>query len=602
MMPRNVGDKQKIQNEKRIPIMQIPRNEHPRPDRKREDWLCLNGTWDFEIDDARVGVAKRFYERPSLEGKIVVPFCPESKLSGLAHTDFINAVWYRRALEIPAAWAGKRILLHVDACDHTTTVYVNGKSVGTHVGGYTPFAFDVTDYLAESGNYVTIYAEDDMRSDKQLLGKQSSAFHSYGCHYTRTTGIWQTVWLEAVESVHVTSYKIYANITAPAVTIETICSGAAVGATLRVIASYEGREMGVAETVVNGESTTVTIALAERHLWEVGCGRLYDLRFELTQGGKTDVMDGYFGLREIGLSKERGLQINGKSVYGRFVLDQGFYPDGIYTAPSDEALIYDIETAMACGFNGARLHQKVFEPRYLYHADRLGYMLFDETGNWGFNHTDFAHLQYFLPAWLEEMERDFSHPAVIGWCPFNETWDKYGKQQSIELIDAVYDITKALDKTRIVIANSGSYPTTRTDVHDVHDYEQDPATFRGFYAEIEKGLIRDQLYRMDPKRQHYNPVLPIFVSEYGGTRWVANVKEGDAWGYGVAVKTEEEYLARLEGLTDVLLETPAIFGYCYTQLTDVEQEVNGIMTYERKLKFPAESFRRIFGKGAWNEA
>ncbi|MBQ5633926.1 MAG: beta-galactosidase, partial [Clostridia bacterium] len=172
----------------------IPRNEHPRPDRHRESWLCLNGTWDFEIDNALVGKAKKFYERDSLDAKITVPFCPESRLSGVAHTDFMNAVWYRRDLDIPADWAGKRVIFHIDACDYKTTLYINGKKVGTHSGGYTSFQFDITDYLSPEGSYATIYAEDDLRSEKQVSGKQSHSLGSYGCYYTRTTGIWQTVW------------------------------------------------------------------------------------------------------------------------------------------------------------------------------------------------------------------------------------------------------------------------------------------------------------------------------------------------------------------------------------------------------------------------
>ena len=575
----------------------IPRCEHPRPDRKRDAWINLNGVWDFEIDNAKVGLEKRFFERDSLDMKINVPFTAEARLSGIGHTDFMYAVWYRRDISIPAEWKGKRVILHIDACDHTTTVFVNGKRAGKHKGGYTPFAFDITDLLAEEGNYVTVYAEDDVRSKKQFSGKQSSLLASHGCSYTRTTGIWQTVWLEAVETAHIESYKIFANVTDSSVTIETITNPASAGACLKITAYYEGKEMGSAETTVNSTSSTVKINLAEKHLWEVGCGRLYDLRFELSKDGKTDVLCGYFGLREVILSKEKGLQINGKTVFGRFVLDQGFYPEGVITAPSDADLIYDIEASMACGFNGARLHQKVFEPRFLYHADRLGYMVFGEAGNWGFDHTEFENLQYFLTEWLEEVERDFSHPSLIGWCPFNETWDKDGKKQSIPLIDAIYDITKAIDKTRPVIANSGSFPTSRTDVHDVHDYEQDPEKFRYNYSEIGDGIVRDQLYRRDPKRQVYNTALPVFVSEYGGIKWVMS-SDATAWGYGKSVTTEDEFFTRLEGLTDALLENPYIFGYCYTQLTDVEQEQNGVMTYDRHLKFPAEKFRAVFAKKA----
>ena len=575
----------------------IPRCEHPRPDRKRDAWINLNGTWDFEIDQAKSGMFKEFQKRDSLDGKITVPFSPESVLSGIGHTDFINAVWYRRDIDIPESWKDKRVIFHIDACDYATTVYVNGKKVGDHRGGYISFQFDITDYLKDSGNYVTVYAEDDIRSEKQVSGKQSHPLYSKGCYYTRTTGIWQTVWMEAVEPAYTKSYKVFANISEPSVSLEVQVNDAAVGGKLTVKASYEGKAMGEAVSEISSLDVPVHVALAEKHLWEVGNGRLYDLTFEVEKDGTVDVMNGYFGLREVALTRADGLQINGKTVFGRFVLDQGFYPDGIITAPSDDALIFDIKASMACGFNGARLHQKVFEPRFLYHADRLGYMVWDELGNWGLDTTLDENIYNFLPEWMEEVERDFSHPSVIGWCPTNETWDKHGRQQSNKLLDLVYDVTKAMDKTRPVITSSGSYPTERTDVHDVHDYEQDPEKFRYNYSEIEQGIVRDQLYRSNPKRQICKTHLPIFVSEYGGIKWVMG-EDASAWGYGASVKSEDEFFERLKGLTDAMLDNKDIFAYCYTQLTDVEQEQNGVLTYERQFKFPAEKYAAVFGRKA----
>ncbi len=574
---------------------QIPRCEHPRPDRKRSDWINLNGIWDFEIDNAKVGIHKKYFERDSLDGTITVPFSPESRLSGLAHTDFMNAVWYRRDIEIPSTWVGKRIILHIDASDYKTTVFVNGTQIGTHEGGYTSFAFDITFALKESGNYITVYAEDDILNKKQFCGKQSQFFESRGCFYTRTTGIWQTVWLEAVGQAYVKSYKAYANISDPSVSLDVLTNNEALGGTLKVTATYEGRTVAQACTTVQSQHTMIHLPLAEKHLWEVGCGRLYDLQFTLEKDGAIDIMDGYFGLREVALSKEKGLQINGKTVFGRFVLDQGFNPEGIITAPDDQHLIFDIEASMAMGFNGARLHQKVFEPRFLYHADTHGYMVWGEAGNWGFDHTELVNLTCALPEWMEEIDRDFSHPSIIGWCPFNETWDLNNKCHSVTLIDTFYDVTKAMDSTRPVIANSGSFPTTRTDAHDVHDYEQDPEAFRSYYAEMDKGILRDQIQRAHPGRQVYKTDLPVFISEYGGIKW-AMTTDSDAWGYGVSVKDEEGFFARLEGLTDAILENKHVFAYCYTQLTDVEQEQNGLLTYDRKFKFPAERLAAIFGK------
>ena len=571
------------------------RLEHPTPDRYRERWLSLNGVWDFEIDNERSGVAKEYFNRDTLNGKINVPFCPESKLSGVEHTDFMRGVWYKRDIEIPADWAGQRVLLHVGACDCCTSVYVNGKLAGKHNGGYTPFTFDITDFLTDGKGRLTVYAEDETREKSYMSGKQSDRYESYHCYYTRTTGIWQTVWLEAVNKARVEKYRAYPDIESCSVTLATETTEAALGKTLAIKAYFDGRLVGETKTKINSRVSTLGIALSEKHLWDLGEGNLYDLVFTVEDNGTVlDTLNGYFGLREVRLNKD-GMYINGRRTFGRFVLDQGFYPDGIYTAPSDEALVFDIKASMSLGFNGARLHQKLFEPRFLYHADRLGYMVFDETANWGLDHTSEMAIYTFLPEWIETIERDISHPSVIGWCPFNETWDdgKTGKRQFQPLIDTVYEVTRAIDPSRIIVGNSGSFPG-KTDAHDVHDYEQDPEKFRSYYEKAGEGIVTDQLKRSFPKRQSYDVSLPIFMSEYGAIRWV--VGGGDGWGYGKSVEGEEDFFNRLEGLTDVLLENENIFAYCYTQLTDVEQEQNGLLDYHRNFKFAPEKIARILAK------
>ena len=572
----------------------IPRMEHPRPDLCRSEWINLNGKWEFEIDNSVSGYERGFAKRTELSGSINVPFCPESRLSGVGNTDFMNAVWYRRDIEIPESWADKRVLLHIGACDYRTEIFVNGQKCGrTHNGGYTSFSVDITDKLVDGKGSVTVYAVDDTRSKSQVSGKQCVQLNSHGCYYTRTTGIWQTVWLEAVPKAHIVRYNPVSDVENGAVSIDVLTDGA-VGAELTVEAFYRGKKMGEAGTRVAQRSTRLYVKLAEKHLWEPGEGRLYDLRFTLATPNSTDTVEGYFGLREITLDRG-GFLVNGKRVFGRFVLDQGFYPDGIYTAPTDEALIFDIEASMKLGFNGARLHQKVFEPRFFYHADRLGYMVFCETGNWGLDHTDPLKIYNFLPEWQEEMERDMAHPSVIGWCPFNETWDKEGRRQSNDFIELVYDVTHSIDPTRPVVTNSGSFPC-RSDLYDVHDYEQDPAIFRENYSKISEGIINCQLMRRYGKsRIWYSKDQPVFVSEYGGIKWVLD-EDNTAWGYGKSVNTEEEFLERLEGLTDVLLENKDIIAYCYTQLTDVEQEQNGLLTYDRRFKFAPERIYPILAK------
>ncbi|MBR4150829.1 MAG: beta-galactosidase, partial [Firmicutes bacterium] len=325
----------------------------------------------------------------------------------------------------------------------------------------------------------------------------------------------------------------------------------------------------------------ITLAVSDVELWEPGDGRLYDLKYELKRGGCVlDEAKGYFGIRTVSLT-DGAILINGRKVFQRLVLDQGFYPDGIYTAPTDEALVNDIKLSMEAGFNGARLHQKVFEQRFLYHADRLGYLVWGEFASWGLDVSDIASLATFVPQWLEEIERDFSHPAIVGWCPLNETWDYDGRRQDDRFVGTLYKITKAADDTRPCIDTSGNYHV-ETDVYDIHDYEQSVDVFAARFG-------GDTPYETFPKRQRYEG-QPYFVSEYGGTRWAPG-KEG--WGYGGQSDTEDEAVDRICGLTQTLLDCRYCCAFCYTQLTDVEQEQNGIYTYERGRKFTDENYARI---------
>ena len=584
-----------------------PRAEYPRPNLVRKDWLCLNGEWDFIIDNSVTGEFHDYKGAYEFDKKIIVPFCPESELSGIGNVDFMNCVWYKRLVEIPESWSGKRIILHIGACDWEARVFVNGKKVGAHRGGYTPFAFDITDSVADGKALIAIEALDDIRSGRQIAGKQSVEYASKGCKYTRTTGIWQTVWLEACDAAHIKSFSVDSDIEAPSASFNISVSDAAFGKTLNLLVSYEGREVGKASVKISSAVAHVNVALSEKHLWEVGAGRLYDVKFAINDNGTAlDEVDAYFGLRTVALNKE-GFFINGEYVYGRFVLDQGFYPDGIYTASTDAALEKDVTDSMELGFNGARLHQKVFEPRFIYYADKHGYMIFDEAGNWGWDHSKRENVYTFVPEWLEEMERDKANPSVIGWCPLNETWDRPdGKRLDDEMACFIYDVSYAKDNTRPIILNSGFVPTFNLSgkqvgaAFDVHDYLQNPEEFAGVFDEMDKGIIKDQLFRnpIYKKRQILDTGKPVFVSEYGGIGWVEN---GDGWGYGASVKTKEEFLVRLEGLTNVLLNNPNICGFCYTQLYDVEQEKNGILTYDRVPKFDKEKIRAIFSAPAIKE-
>ena len=513
-------------------------------------------------------------------------FCPESKLSGVGHTDFMNGVWYKRTVNVPAQTG--RTVLHFGAVDYHCRAFVNGKLVGEHKGGYSSFAFDITDALREGENEIAVFAQDDARCGFIPSGKQSHLYHSFGCFYTRTTGIWQTVWLEFMPQTHVDNVKYYPNIADGSVNVEVKLSGCGdFGCEI----SYNGNPMG-SYTMENATGLlNFNVKLAEAHLWEVGKGELYDVK--LTFG--EDQVSSYFGLRQVQLEGHKFL-INGKSVFQRLVLDQGFYPDGIYTAPTDADLVRDIELSMAVGFNGARLHEKIFEERFLYHADRMGYLVWGEYPDWGLDHTKPENIYSMLPEWMEEVERDFNHPAIIGWCPHNETWDRDGHQQFSPAIALIYDVTKAMDPTRPCIDTSGNFHV-KTDIFCVHDYEQDPVPFKANYDRL---MTEGVLYERFPTRQFYNGE-PAFVSEYGGIRWAAGAKDENrigSWGYGKDVEGLEDFFYRFKGLTDALLDNREMFGLCYTQLTDVEQEQNGLYTYDRQAKFDAKRLYDIMSRKA----
>ena len=565
----------------------IPRSEYPRPQFVREGWMNLNGVWQFEIDHGDTGRKRGLAKKEKLDSEILVPFCPESKLSGVEYKDFMRAVWYKRCFVLPEEAQSKRVILHFGAVDYLCEVWVNGVSVGTHKGGYTSFSFDITDALKEGENEITVCAQDDTRSGHQPSGKQSMTYESHGCHYTRTTGIWQTVWLEWVSPCYIKEVYLTPHAAEGTVDVRVVTGSPCI---LKAAAFYKGQPMGCASAASDGCAAQVTIALSEKHLWNVGEPELYDLVLELAENGETvDRLDSYFGLRSIWFDGMK-FMMNGKPVFQRLVLDQGFYPDGIYTAPTDEALRGDIELSMAMGFNGARLHEKVFEARFLYHADHLGYLCWGEMANWGLDHSEDCALADFLNDWIPAVKRDYSAPSIIGWCPFNETWDVNHRAQRDDVLRMTYRITKAMDPTRPCIDTSGGYHV-ETDVFDVHEYEQNPEVFASYYS-AGTPLLYDRL----AARETYTPGQPVFVSEYGGIWWSDTDESG--WGYGERVKSREEFLARYNGLTDTLLDNPEHFGFCYTQLTDVEQEQNGLYTYDRKSKFPPEIIRAINSRKA----
>ncbi len=548
--------------------------------------MNLNGSWEFEIDPGDTGRARGLVNKKEpYQQMITVPFCPESELSGVGHKDFMEAVWYRRSFTLPEGAEGCRVLLHFGAVDYACEAWVNGQSVGTHEGGYVSFTFDITAALKEGENVLVVCAQDHQRGGRQPYGKQSERFFSHDCSYTRTTGIWQTVWLEWVPETYIESMRLIPDAANGLVQIDAKIKGAARLSDLKLAAEafYGDFSKGVAEAKVDGDRARLTLYVEDPQLWEPGSPTLYDLALKLMAGAAVvDEVSSYFGLRTISFDGKKCL-INGKPVFQRLILDQGFYPDGIYTAPTDEELKADIERSMAMGFNGARLHQKVFEQRFLYWADKLGYLCWGEMPSWGIDPSRPHTLGVFLKEWIEVVERDFNSPAIIGWCPFNEVWGESGDGLRRLTLTTTYRATKAIDKTRPVIDSSGGYHY-ETDIYDTHDYEQSVEIYSKRYAPGE------ELYDHRVGEVPYDGVKPMFVSEYGGIRWT---DDEHGWGYGVGPKTAEEFIERYRGLTTVLLNNPEHMGFCYTQLTDVEQEQNGLYTYQRKAKFPPEVIREI---------
>ena len=560
----------------------IPRSEHPKPQFQRSRWLNLNGEWDFCFDQGRSGEQRKLYEDfSSYDKKILVPFCIQSKLSGIEYKDFVYGAWYKRNVDLQEEDIAGRTVLHIGAADYRTTLFVNETKAGMHEGGYVSFAFDITAYVKAGANTIVIFCEDNERDPMIPCGKQSREFYSHGCDYTRTTGIWQTVWLEFTPKTYVKNIRIIPDVFTCSVSITAELNG---HAGLKTVASYQGKKM--AESFIPDANGIVnfTLQLSEKHLWEIGCGRLYDLSISFGE----DEIQSYFGLRSVSIDGYKFL-LNGKSVFQRLVLDQGFYPDGIYTAPSDEALKNDIVLSKNFGFNGARLHQKVFEERFLYHCDKEGYIVWGEYPNWGLDHTRPESVYGILSEWFDELNRDLNHPSVIGWCPFNETWDIDSRKQFDPLLSLVYKATKTVDPTRPCIDTSGNYHVA-TDVFDVHDYEQDPTVLKETMRLLEE---EDTLRNHCNNRQRYSAGMPVFISEYGGIKWSSEADSGTSWGYGNTPKSEEAYKNRYKGLTDAILDNPKVFGFCYTQLTDIEQEQNGCYYYDRRPKFDVDFFREV---------
>lgn len=578
------------------PKLGLPRAEYPRPQFMRAEWINLNGPWTFTFDPGKSGAQRGLAYSSGFEHEIIVPFCPESPLSGVDHKDFIEMMWYHRKIAIPADWTGKRVILHFGGVDYESEIFIDGQSAGRHYGGTSSFAFEITEWVKPGQEHdLVVYVRDDLRAGNQPSGKQCPEFKSRGCHYTRTTGIWQTVWLESAPTFGLKSISIVPDLDGARFLLTPTFYAVKRGYTLRATLRSKGSQISqAAAAAVDG--IPVALPVPDPKPWSPESPFLYDLDLDVLDetGGVVDHVSSYAGLRKVHIEGGK-VMLNNQPLFLRLVLDQGFYPDGIWTAPSDEALKRDIELSQQAGFNGARLHQKVFEERFHYWADQLGYLTWGESSSWGLDVKDVVSARNFLGEWYEIILRDRNHPSIIAWTPFNETYDTGDRRQHNRLHIDAYEMTRGLDPTRPVNDASG-YAHARTDLWTVHTYEQKPAALNELLA-CQDG----KPWRNFPDREIEYGGQPYIVDEFGGIKWIPEDLRpfaDNSWGYGEGPRTLDEFYARLKGLVDVLYGYEHVAGYCYTQLTDVEQEQNGIYNYDRSEKFDMEQIARIFrGEG-----
>ena len=571
----------------------IPRPEYPRPQFERTDWVNLNGQWTFEMDFGSSGEQRGWTNSKGLSKKITVPFCPESELSGIGYTDFIPCVWYQRNINIPAEWNGKKILLHFGAADYETKVYVDGKMVGEHKGAGSSFNFDITSYV-EAGQQANLVVRvyDNLRGGMQPGGKQCTALYSAGCSYTRVTGIWQTVWMEAVNEQALKNVFAIPDIDQQQLVVRPEFYNEGNDNTLTVEVK-DGKKTVAKRTSQASNQSTIVLPIKNAHLWSPEDPYLYDVKYTVknAQGEVIDEVSSYMGMRKVHISGGY-FYLNNKPYFQRLVLDQGYYPDGIWTAPSDEALRQDIEMSKAVGFNGARLHQKVFEERYYYWADKLGYLTWGEEASWVLNINNELAVRNFLTEWAEIVVRDRNHPSLVTWTPLNETWNATPGVY-VRFVNDLYALTKAIDPTRPINDASGD-SHVKTDIWSVHDYTREPDKLIANHT-IKAGV---EPYRNMKDKDFLSKYegQPYMVDEFGGLPWIPKEERANSWGYGANIDTVEEFYSILEKEIDALKACKHVVGFCYTQITDVEQEKNGIYYYNRKPKFDTARVKAIFEK------
>ena len=571
--------------------MNTPRSEYPRPQFVRKAWMTLNGEWNFSFTEK------------TLDKKICVPYAYQSKMSGINSNIECDRVWYEKKFKITEDMKGKRILLHFGAVDFRSKVWVNGQFVKEHIGGNVGYDIDITHVIAECENVLTVMAEDSVTDLEMPRGKQYWRAEGEGIFYTRTTGIWQSVWIEAVEESYLEHVFITPDIDHQMVTFQFEIQGDIPDELITEI-SFEGTSMATVSVVPKKQDGKFSVYLdkqlkrnwyfLEQMTWSPENPRLFDVQYTLKKDGHiVDEVSSYFGMRKV--SVENGIfLLNNRPYYQKLLLDQGYWPDGILTAPSDEDFVKDIELAKSMGFNGVRKHQKVEDPRFLYHADKLGFIV------WGEMAASYIYSRKYVTRiteeWIGEILRDYNHPCILAWTPLNESWGvlniKDNKEEQSHSAAMVY-LTKSLDQTRPVISNDG-WEHTCTDLFTIHDYEWRREVLEKRYSKLE------ELMKFTPGGR---PLLangwkyqgqPILVTEFGG---ISYQKDGEGWGYSSA-SSDEDFARRYNDVIAPLLHSPIVQGFCYTELTDVEQEINGLLTYHREPKISVDIIREI-NEGVW---
>ena len=593
------------------------RKDYPRPQLVRSTWQNLNGEWDFAFDEENRGVRANWQNGIPKQKKICVPFSYETKASGIGDPAQHEVVWYQRNFSF-AKKEGKRSLLHFEGVDFKAEVWVNGRSAGRHTGAYSRFSFDVTALLQEGENSLVVRCQDSI-SVEIPRGKQRWMQENYACWYVQTTGIWKTVWMEEVPEIYLGEVKLTPEIARGELQIEAeIVDKGRVGQgeksrelLLLSEAFFDGEKIGSVETAIHlGRVSQHLSVLREDlfewglHLWTPESPALYDLKLTLMEQTSDekkplDEVLSYFGMREIRID-HGNILLNNVPLYQRLILDQGYFEESGLTPPSVEALALDIDRVKEMGFNGVRKHMKVEDERFLYLADVKGLLVWSEMAA-HYRFSD-AAVQEYTKEWMEVLRQNYNHPSIITWTPFNESWgipqvETERRQQ--HYTEAIYHLTKAFDPMRPVISNDG-WEHTVSDIITLHDYEEDGERFLNRYLTHKEEILRTQLYHCGHKSAMANGYSyegqPVILSEYGGIAF-ADKQQGE-WGYGNAVKSEEEFLLRLQKITSAIYQVPYIVGFCYTQVSDVEQEVNGLMRENRTYKVDPQKIRPIIDPGA----